>query len=176
MADSLQDQLLRMGLVDEKRAKKAQKALRNERRQKQKQKKTHRGGGATAHGVDAERDRELNRKRQAAAEQKAIAAQVRQLIQQHRLPAEADGEAYHFTDGKKVKRIFISAGTRQRISNGQLWIVRLDGKYELVPSAIGEKIRQRDASAVITIEDEKKQVQDAADPYADFQIPDDLMW
>ncbi len=40
---------------------------------------------------------------------------------------------------------------------------------------IGEKIAQRDASIVVQI---KKKVQEVEedDPYADYKIPDDLMW
>jgi len=60
------------------------------------------------------------------------------------------------------------------ISAGQLVIVNFNGVFELVPPDIAEKIRERNPSLVIDLPEEQQP--DADDPYAQYQVPDDLMW
>jgi uncharacterized protein YaiL (DUF2058 family) len=57
---------------------------------------------------------------------------------------------------------------------GRLVIVRLGDATELVPRVIADKIAERDASLVVQVK--KAAEVDPDDPYAAFQIPDDLMW
>jgi uncharacterized protein len=55
--------------------------------------------------------------------------------------------------------------------------VKLGDKYELVPTAVAQKIRSRDPATVIVCNDADTQSQpDADDPYAAYKIPDDLDW
>ncbi|MDH5217795.1 MAG: DUF2058 domain-containing protein, partial [Gammaproteobacteria bacterium] len=58
----------------------------------------------------------------------------------------------------------------------RLAIAKLGGVYELVPTAVAEKIKQRDEQYIITTGNRDEAEPDENDPYADFQIPDDLMW
>ena len=85
MANSLQDQLLKAGAASRQQGQKAS----TERRKKNKQKKKKGSGpqlnesSIQSRQIQAEkaaRDRELNRQRQEAANNKAIAAQILQLI------------------------------------------------------------------------------------------------
>ena len=48
--------------------------------------------------------------------------------------------------------------------------------YELVPTVVAEKIRQREESAVLLLNERGNNAVDEDDPYKDFPIPDDLMW
>jgi len=41
---------------------------------------------------------------------------------------------------------------------------------------VAEKIRQRDQESFIYIAENASQEVEEDDPYADYQIPDDLMW
>ena len=182
---SLLDQLKNAGLVDDKKAKQVKKDQR-------KQQKQARGRGEvivdeTRQAVEAaklektERDRELNRQRQAEADRKAIAAQIRQLITTHSQPRLARGEAeveHNFSDNKVIKKIRVAPAVQQQIVRGQLAIVRLDTGYELVPRIVAEKIAERDAAAVIVANTntQTSQATDDDDPYKDYVIPDDLMW
>jgi len=104
-----------------------------------------------------------------------LAAQVRQLIEVNRLPKGEGDIAYNFTDEGKVKRLYVSEQMQRQLGLGRLAVVKLDEQYELVPTAVAEKIRQRDESCVILC-NEPEQHSDEDDPYADYQIPDDLMW
>lgn len=178
MGNSLQNQLLKMGLVDEKRVKQAKKEKRKQVKQQGKKAVVADEASRLAQQVaaeKAERDRELNRQRKEEAERKALAAQVRQLIEVNRLPREGGEIAYNFSDDNKVKRLYVNEQMQRQLGLGRLAIVRLDDQYELVPAAVAEKIRQRDESCVILC-NHPDQHSDEEDPYADYQIPDDLMW
>jgi len=183
MAISLQDQLLNSGLIDKSKANQVKKGKYKQTKQ-QRNSKTTQTDEATllAQKSRAEKqakDRELNLKKQAEAEEKAIVAQIKQLIKENaQAKAKGDeGVAYNFSDNNIVKKIYVSEKTLQHISNGKLAIVKYDSTYELVPAIVAEKIKQRDASYVLLMNDKTQEEADASDdPYADFQIPDDLMW
>ncbi len=122
------------------------------------------------------RDRELSRQLNEKAERKAVAAQIKQLIEVNRVDRN-DGEiAYQFTDGKKINKIYVTALLQTQLSNGLIAIIKLGDKYELVPSQVAEKIAQRDESRIILQNQASNDSGDEDDSYADYQIPDDLMW
>ena len=84
--------------------------------------------------------------------------------------------AYNFEHQGKVKRLYISESMRQQILQGKLGIARIEGKYELVPASVAQKIRQRNEKRVLLFDADasNKAVED--DPYAQYTVPDDLMW
>ena len=180
MGNSLQDQLLKAGLVDTEKAKK----ISRDKRKQDKQRRHARASPADENhqrmqhelAAKAERDRQLNLQRQADAERSAVLAQVRQLVESHRQPRGGDELAYNFVDSNKIKRLYVSAAVHKRISNGKLAIVRLGQQYELVTAEIAEKIRLRDEGSLVFYNDPKQGVGDEPDPYADHPIPDDLIW
>ncbi len=175
---SLQDQLLKAGLIDQKKASKAKKAQHQQAKKKQKNKvepvDEAKLAAEKALAEKVARDRELNAQRKAEAEQKALAAQVRQLIEMNRQPSDGD-IAYSFTDGPLVKKLYVSEVQQKQLSNGRLCIVKLDEGYELIPTSVAEKIQQRDETTQI-LSNQPTETPDEDDPYADFQVPDDLMW
>lgn len=178
MRNTLTEQLLKAGLVDEKKAKNVSKA-------KYQQKKQKKGGRAVpanetqreiqrAQEEKAARDRELNAQRKAEADRKALEAQVRQLIAGHRI--EAAGETrFNFADGGKVKQLHVDEATAGGLGRGRLGIVRFDDGYALVPSETAKKIAARDADCLVLLNDPKS-TEAEEDAYADHPIPDDLMW
>ena len=180
---SLHEQLLKAGLVDKNKAK---QAAHKQQQQKNEQKKVERRTGTqTVDEVraaalelqrkNAEKAREANAQRDAAANQKAIVAQIAQMVKQNR-QAKGNGDiAYNFTHGSKIERIYVSAAVRDHLTAGRLVIVVLNGVVELVPRVIADKIAARDAALVVRVNKPSTQV-DEDDPYAAFQIPDDLMW
>ncbi|WP_409418670.1 DUF2058 domain-containing protein [Marinomonas sp. RS-M-Aa-14] len=177
---SLQEQLLGVGLVDKKKVKKL-KAETLQQKQKIKKGKmlatddTERQESLKQQRLEkAEKDRALNLERQKLAEHKAIQGQIRQMIEQNRIRKEDGDIAYHFTDSKKVKQLYISQSMHDDLSRGRLAIVKLEQQYEIVPEPVAVKINERDASYVLVCNNRVESVDD--DPYADFKIPDDLMW
>jgi uncharacterized protein YaiL (DUF2058 family) len=57
-----------------------------------------------------------------------------------------------------------------------LAVARLDDGYRLIPKQVAEKILQRDATAIVTLHDKSEAASPDDDFYADYKIPDDLMW
>ena len=176
---SLQEQFLKAGLVDKKKVKQANQ-------EKSQQKKVERRTGTqTVDEVrlaaletqrkNAERARELNAQRDAAATQKAIMAQIVQMVQQSRQSKGKGDIAYNFTHDNKIKRIYVSAAVQANLIAGRLVIVCQGENSDLVPKVIADKIAERDPSLVVRVNKTSAEI-DADDPYAAYQIPDDLMW
>lgn len=176
---SLQEQFLKAGLVDKNKVKLAHQ-------DKSKQKKVERRTGTQSvdearlaaletQRKNAERARELNAQRDAAANQKAIVAQIAQMISKNRQNKGNGDVPYNFTHGSKIERIYVSPAVQAHLVAGRLVIVCLAGVVELVPRVIADKIAERDASLVVRVNKASTEV-DEDDPYAAFQIPDDLMW
>lgn len=183
MANAFQEQFLKLGLVDEKKLSKTK-----QEQHKQNNKVRHGNKPADdsakrqaqqAAAQKVERDRLLNEQRKAEADKKAAAAQIKQLIAEHRQPKEQGegGVPYNFTDGSRIRRIYISAALRAQITRGVMAIVKSAGQYEVVPVEIAEKIRQRNERCVVQLSTEQAPSTGAADdPYAAYQVPDDLIW
>lgn len=176
---SLQDQLLKAGLIDKKKAGKIKKTKYRQAQQKQKNKietlDEAKLAAQQAQAGKVERDRQLNRQRKAEAEHKAIAAQVRQLIEMNRQPRDDGDIGYSFSDGALIKRIYVTAIQLKQLGNGRLCIIKLDEHYELIPMLVAGKIQLRDESTQI-LSNQPTEIPDEDDPYADFEVPDDLMW
>jgi hypothetical protein len=180
MSLSLRDQLLKAGLVNEKQAKQVSKQKQKQQRLEHKgqaeKDDSQRQAALQAQAEKIARDQELNRQQQEKAQKKAIAAQVKQLIESSRLPRLEGDDYYNFVDDKKVKRITVNPMLRDKLSRGTLAIVRLDGKYELVPREAALKIQEREPQRIVLL-NIASEVPDAEDdPYKDYVIPDDLMW
>jgi uncharacterized protein YaiL (DUF2058 family) len=177
---SLQEQLLKSGLASETKA----KQVKSEKRKQTKQQRNN--GVETVDDLklnveqvrlqQAERDRELNQLRKQAEEQKALAAQVRQLVELNIIAQDENGIAYQFTDDGKVKSVYVSPKVREALIEGRVAIVKLDAGYRLVPAEIARKIQSRHAYSVVVLNEEKSAVAAADDPYAAYEIPDDLIW
>ena len=179
---SLQDQLLKAGLIDTKKAKQANKEKRKEtnvaRRSNEEVIDEVKQSAEQARLEKVERDRELNRQRDLELQPKAIAAQIKQLIENHRQPKGAgNGDVeYNFTDGKLIKKMRVSPLVLEQIARGLLGVVKLGDGYEVVPRIVADKIAQRDAKFVVVANTKTDNKVDEDDPYKDYVIPDDLMW
>lgn len=182
MNNPFQEQLLKAGLASKKQVQKAKQA-RSKKNKQRNQKQT----GANEAQIQARqaavekanRDRELNQKKEQETRNKSIAAEINQLIKNNALGRDKGCETvYNFTHAGMVKRIYVNEDLRQQIMQGQLGIAQIEQRYELVPLAVAEKIQQRDKQRVVLLSDEDVLADDDEDDdcYADYQIPDDLMW
>jgi uncharacterized protein YaiL (DUF2058 family) len=176
---SLRDQLLKAGLVNEKQAKQAakqkQKQTRMEHRGQAEKDESQKLAAQQANAEKLARDQELNRQQEEKKRRKAEQAQIKQLIEGSRLPKLESDDYYNFVDDKKVKRVPVNALMREKLSRGSLGIVRHEGRYDVVPRATAERIQERDPRRVVLL-NVQNEAPDADDPYAAYQIPDDLMW
>jgi uncharacterized protein YaiL (DUF2058 family) len=167
----LQDQLLKAGLVK----KHALNQVNSTKRKQARQGEEAPSLAEQALAEKAARDRLLAEQQKEALRQKELAAQIRQLVQSHRVERGQGDVAYNFVDGKSVKKIHVSQALWDQLSYGLAAVVKQGDKYEIVPAKVAEKIQQRDVSVVVSFKAEARRADDD-DPYKDYQIPDDLMW
>ena len=181
---SLQEQLLKAGLVDQKKLARAEQE-KNKRDRSARKKRGKKGAqpdpaARQARDEKAQRDRELNRKRRQEAERKELAAQAQDLIDRNRQDRSQGEQPYGFVYRKKVKKIYVTEAQRRELVSGQLaiatWVGSDGRKFELVPRAVADKILQRDPSFIVDLGEPAQAVPDAEDPYADYKVPDDLVW
>ena len=177
----LQEQLLKAGLVKKSKAGDVARELNKAR---------HAKGPADPNEIrlEAERAREakVEKDRALAAQRKAdlriaeLAAQARQIIQDKKVPRLGESE-YRFTADGAIRSLLVNEELRKKLSAGVLVIVRLGERYELLPRAAAEKVRERDASLIVLDHGQTgaaTQAGSAEDDayYAQFKVPDDLVW
>ena len=184
MALSLQDQLLKAGLADKKKAQKIKREKHKKVKHQQKHKvqdvDENKQAAQLAKEQKQAKDRELNQQAKILAEQKAVAAQIKQLIEINRQPKNNGDVACNFTDDNVVKRVMVDEATQKRITAGKLAIVKLHDAYEIVPMPVADKIAQRDEAVVVYRADQHEDTsalsEEEQEWYADYEIPDDLTW
>jgi len=180
-ANPLQEQLLKAGL-----AKKSQ--VTQAAREQQKAREAGEATASDAARREAERARleKAERDRALAAEQKAQArtaelrAQARQIIADKKLPRGGDSE-YRFEADGAIRTILVDDAQRRLLASGAVVIVRAGDRHELLPRAAGEQVRQRDPSAIVLDHGQATDAPAAGDAdddayYAQFKVPDDLIW
>ena len=167
---TLQEQLLKAGLVTSKKAAKVERTAKKSRVQ------------AREARAAVEEDKQLSEQQKQAALAKEYKAQVKQLIEMNRITIANGDIGFNFTDGNLIKKIFVDKLTQAQLINGRLAIARLlvdnnsEGEYAIIPASVADKIAQRDASSIVLHSALSAEEQDEDDPYADFKVPDDLMW
>ncbi len=176
MHGSLKDQLRQAGL------------LKKQQNQPRKKKSKSRSADPAAQQRQAEldalarhkkeRDRELNqqRERQRAAQEQSD--WFRQLLSAHALPKSAqaeDAEPFNFPLDNKIHRIYVDARTRAQLSNAVLGIAWMDRRYHLLPAEVAARIAAKIPKR-IWLARATDPAAATEDPYAEFQVPDDLVW
>jgi len=177
-SQSLQDQLRKTGLAGDKQGKKSKwgKVSRQNKkeRQQQPQQTEAQKAAAKAQAEKAARAEALNREKKAEAERRAMLAEIRQIVESNAIALPEDGKPYHFTDHGKVRSIPVTERLRDQLARERCQIVHLDDQYRVVPQVAADKIRQRDPDAVIENQTSSSESDD--EYYAQFKVPDDLVW
>lgn len=180
MGNPFQDQLLKAGIVSKKQVHKA----KQEKNRQNKQQRSHNEKIVDENKLKAQqaveekvkRDRELNKRKEEQTRQKAVSAEIDQLITDNSITRDESCDVvYNFEHGKKIKRIYVNTEMKEQIIQGKLGIARIEGRYELVTKTVAEKIQQRNPKRVVIYSAEQNTV-DENDPYAEYEIPDDLTW
>lgn len=175
---TLQEQMLKAGLVSSKKLAKVQRTAKKSRVQA----REAREAVEENKKAQIERDKELSEQQKQAALSKEYKAQIKQLIEMNRIVISKGDIGYNFTDNNLIKKIYVDKVTQTQLTNGRLAIARLvtdnnpDGEYAIIPASVADKIAQRDASYIVLNSTLSQEAQDEEDPYADFVVPDDLMW
>ncbi|MFK7997614.1 MAG: DUF2058 domain-containing protein [Granulosicoccus sp.] len=178
MAKSLQEQLKQAGLANQKQMVKARKAKNTKEKMQRKGAEVIDEAAELVKQSDAERlarDRALNEERNRAAEHKATQAQIQQIIELNRIDERGEIE-YRFDHAGVIKTLMLTAEHRQALIRGALAIVGQDDQLNMVPAKAAEKIAERDNSWLVLLNQRDEGTSDADDEYADYEVPDDLMW
>ncbi|MBQ0212605.1 DUF2058 domain-containing protein [Proteus vulgaris] len=173
---TLQEQMLKAGLVTSKKMAKVQRTAKKSRVQA----REAREAVEENKKAQLERDKLLSEQQKQATLSKEYKAQVKQLIEMNRItPAKGDID-FNFTDNNVIKKIVVDKLTQSQLISGRLAIARLDNagktEYAIIPASVADKITQRDVDSILLNNALSETEQDEDDPYADFKIPDDLMW
>ncbi|PXW56846.1 hypothetical protein DFO55_106216 [Grimontella sp. AG753] len=175
---TLQEQMLKAGLVTSKKMAKVQRTAKKSRVQA----REAREAVEENKKAQIERDKQLSEQQKQAALSKEYKAQVKQLIEMNRIVIAKGNIDFNFTDNNLIKKVVVDKATQTQLINGRLAIARLvtnsngDSEYAIIPAVVADKIAQRDESCIVLNSALSEEVQDEDDPYADFKIPDDLMW
>lgn len=151
---SLQDQLLKAGLISRDKSDQAQTEARKRDYQLKKNKALadaeearklqERRERELAAERQREKDRLLNQEQEAARRRQGDLARARQLIDHHRLTTEGGDVRYHFVlNGRYIRSIQVTPQQRSQLVAGQIGIVRgVDDEYDvaLLPRAAIDKL------------------------------------
>lgn len=180
---SLQDQLLKSGAINKGKAQRIQKQKQKQRKQKNaaSDDQDSKAQVAAAQAEKKARDQALNRQREEESRVKAQQAEINQWVATQRIQAPGE-RSYQFVHQQRVKKLYVSESAAKDLSLGNLAIV-LDavGEYAIVKPQLADRIAAIDPEQVVLNLQPDKAKPPAVDngeddPYADYQVPDDLMW
>lgn len=177
MADSLKDQMLALGLISKQQAARrpGKKTQAPKKQRGQKSQRQQELDAIAAH--KREKDRAANREREIQRKAREQADWVRQIIATHALAREATGddvEPFNFTLNGKIHRLHAKPDQRQRLVSGALGIVQFDGRYHLLPTVEVQRLAEKIAPRCWLPTEDEAPAED--DPYAEYKVPDDLVW
>jgi len=181
---SLQDQLLKAGLTTKQKTRQANA----DKRKKNKQKRSGVQHGAslqeqvqedlvTAKIDKQTKDNQLNelKKQQLAEKEKHL--RIKQILTHHQLKNVSGDSEYNYTFDNKIKKLSLDSITHKALVNGRLALCGLDSITYIVTSETAMKLVELN-DKIILVQNDKviDEVVNEDDPYADYQIPDDLVW
>lgn len=170
--------MLKAGLVSSKKVAKVQRTAKKSRVQTREAREAVEANKK----AQLERDKLLSEQQKQAALSKEFKAQIKQLIEMNRIVIAKGEIGYNFTDNNLIKKVYVDKITQTQLTHGRLAIARLaadngpESEYAIIPASVADKIAQRDASYIVLNSALSQEAQDEEDPYADFIVPDDLMW
>jgi len=175
--NALQAQLLKAGLVDNKKAKKLSKQAVHEKRTGDSSEAEIKAKIEQAKQEKLAKDQAIEQEKKAALHEKELKAAIMQMINQHKI-RDTDGEiAYQFIDDSKIKKVYLNQQIYNALVAGSLVIARENDSYAFLPKALADRINAKMEGFIIVNNSEKnEQTTDEEDPYAAYVIPDDLMW
>ena len=175
--NALQAQLLKAGLVDNKKAKKLSKQAVHEQRTGQSSEAEIKAKIAQDKQQKQAKDQAIELEKKAILQEKELKATIIQMITQHKI-RDTDGDvAYQFIDDGKIKKQYINQQIYNALVSGSLVIAKEDDSYAVLPKILADRIDAKMTGFIIVNNSQRnEQITNEEDPYAAYVIPDDLMW
>ena len=138
--NALQAQLLKAGLVDNKKAKKLSKQAVHEQRTGQSNEAELKAKIAQDKEQKLAKDQALDLEKKRLLQGKELKAAIVQMISQHKIH-QLDGDvAYQFIDESKVKKIYLNQQIYNALVSGSLVIAKEDDSYAVLPKILADRI------------------------------------
>lgn len=182
MRNALHEQLLKAGLVDEKRLEDVEREKRRERisapinRPAKKNPRAQQNVAPPPPPVPARQQKTASEapKNEPQAARRLLEREIVQMIKANRQRHNDGDEVYNFVDGQKIGRIYVTAAMHAQLTRGELAIVRLRTRYAVVSTATAAGIAEKAPEFLVTHQVIKPDSEDPA--YAEHPVPDDLRW
>ena len=181
MANSLQDQLLKAGLVSRDKL--------NDSRQQVKRKRKRSGGKAPSDPQSTaaqkrrlehqQRDKRLNAERDKQRKDQEQRLQIRELVLANSLNVADADQLFNVVRDGRIRRVYVTAEQRLQLSNGTLAVTIAKGRNHIVSIEVADKVRSLLPGYFVSLSSESdspKASNEIDDEYADFKVPDDLVW
>ncbi len=181
---SLQDQLLKAGLTTKQKTRQANA----DKRKKNKQKRSGVQHGASLQEQVKEdlakaktdkqvKDNQLNELKKQQLVEKEKHLRIKQILMHHQLKNVNGDSEYNYTFDNKIKKLSLDAVTHRALVNGRLALCGLEEATYIVTSETAMKLAELN-DKIILVQNDKvvSETIDEDDLYADYQIPDDLVW
>jgi len=118
---TLQEQMLKAGLVSSKKMDKVQRTAKKSRVQA----REARQAVEENKKAQQERDKLLNEQQKQAVLSREYKAQIKQLIEMNRIDISRGNIGFNFTDNNLIKKIEVDKATQAQLISGRLAIARL---------------------------------------------------
>ena len=192
MGNSLRDELLKVGLVSEQRLDKRRRPKRGKAKPGNKREESSTPPAIAQTVTTARHVLRENRRRTARfvrdptlgggsvaeSARKALRRKIQQLVQSERLnDAQAD-TSYHFVKGKRIKRIYVTAGQRAQLEAGTIVIAALEGNHHLLTRQASEQLLSLAPQAVVCggAEEAGSEASSSEADGDEHPVPDDISW
>lgn len=181
MGNSFQDQFLKLGLVKKDQVSKLKKKQYKKKKAKENNQEAEqaRKAGETRQKKQKDYTRLLNEQKARQKKENELSNRIRQIIERNHLEEIAGDIVYKFTDQGKIRKLFTTDEIAHQLSKGIVGIVKNETKkrtdYHIVPANSAKKIEEIAPQFLCLLHIKKTEI-DEEDPYAEYEIPDDLMW
>lgn len=130
-------------------------------------------------GRSAKAGKVRNPQPELSPEERALRDRVHAMITESAESREGGETAFHFVKGSRIKRIYVTDAQRGRLASDELAVAAMKGKHFLVPRTVADEIKALIPGYFIamgSVEADTTSTDDVDDEYAEFQVPDDLIW
>lgn len=182
---SLRDQLLKAGLAKPGQARVVEQKKRREARNpklKDGMNDAVRDAAFKAAEEQRERSKKLNEARQEKLHRKEIKKRIQTVLENEKLNNPHAQRPFRFPIGKRVKTIHVSEEQFKELMASRLAAVVVDERIFLVKAEVVERLKGIDKTIRYhlpsPVEETPKSSPNSEidDPYAGFEVPDDIVW
>ena len=170
MKGSLQEQLLKSGLISEERLNQPKKKTKKQTKSAStKKKKMSSRDKQHAVSDNFPTPEELKK-------QKELRIEVKKLLRSHKLNDKTGEIAHNYTINNQVKRFFVTPDQQKQLADGKLTIANWNEISYLISVDVVNELRALYPKINIADASKENTSIDKDDPYADYAIPDDIKW